>query len=411
MKRSSIAVHPDRILTAGVIVAALGYFVDVYDLVLFSVVRVASLSELGISADELLSVGVMLINAQMLGMLIGGLIWGIWGDKRGRISVLFGSILLYSVANILNGLVYDVWSYVALRFVAGIGLAGELGAGITLVAETLPRHKRGIGTTIVASVGVAGAVAAGLFADVFHWRTAYFVGGIMGLVLLVLRIVAHESGMFHAVKSQQVKRGDLWLIFKNRERFVRYLCCIFIGLPIWYVIGILITFCPEIGRELDMFLPPSAGKGILYSYIGLVLGDLASGLLSQRLGSRKKAIAVFISLTAVLTIVFLSVRELSLFEFYGLCILIGFAVGYWAVFITTAAEQFGTNLRATVATTVPNFVRGAVVPLTSSFELLRQYVGIINSALLVGGVAIALAAIANIRLRESFHNDLDFIEE
>ncbi len=411
MNRVALPISSDRLITAGVVVAALGYFVDVYDLVLFSVVRVPSLTDLGVQGEALLSEGVRLLNAQMLGMLLGGVLWGVWGDKSGRVSVLFGSILTYSLANILNAFVHDVGTYEVLRFLAGIGLAGELGAGITLVAETLPRHRRGIGTTIVASIGVAGAVAAGLLADFFPWRVAYLVGGGMGFVLLGLRYAAHESGMFHAIKSTQTKRGNLLVIFGCRERFFKYLCCILVGIPTWYVIGILITFCPEIGKELGMFIPPSAGRGILYSYIGLVLGDLASGLLSQRMGSRKKAIALFIFLTAILTVVFLTVRNLSLFEFYCLCAAIGFAVGYWAVFVTTAAEQFGTNVRATVATTVPNFVRGAVVPLTASFELLRSYVGTIQSALIVGAVSLALAAIATWRLHESFHQDLDFLEE
>lgn len=397
-------------LIFGVTVAALGYFVDVFDLILFSVVRVASLQSLGLEGDELLSTGLFLLNMQMAGMLAGGILWGIWGDRRGRVSVLFASILLYSLANIANGFVYSVEAYAMLRLLAGIGLAGELGAGITLVSEIMPKHARGYGTALVATVGVTGAIAAALISEYWDWRTAYFIGGALGMMLLVARIVVHESGMYERLKRSDVLRGDFLMLFRSRERLVRYLSCIFVGLPIWFVVGVLVTLSPEFGEALHMPERPVAGTAVLYCYTGLIFGDLGSGVLSQVLRSRKRAIGIFLGLTAVSCGAYLTAHGISLQAFYLLCGLLGVAVGYWAVFVTTAAEQFGTNIRATVATTVPNFVRGAVVPVTWCFQSLRHELGILGSGMVVGGVCICIAFLSLLSLGESFSADLEFVE-
>ena len=252
-----------------VIVAALGYFVDIYDLLLFSIVRVPSLHALQVPDDQLLSKGIYLINMQMAGMLIGGIFWGILGDKKGRLSVLFGSILLYSAANIANGFVTNIDQYALLRFIAGIGLAGELGAGITLVAEVLPKEIRGYGTSLVASVGVLGAVLAYFVADMYDWRIAYFIGGGLGLALLVLRFNVFESGIFKHIKEKNTSRGNFFMLFTSKKRLLKYLRCIMIGLPIWFVIGILITFSPEFGKAIGLTEPVNAGKAVMFSYIGL----------------------------------------------------------------------------------------------------------------------------------------------
>lgn len=399
-----------QLLSVPVIVAALGYFVDIYDLLLFSIVRVPSLRALNVADHRLLEQGIFLINAQMAGMLVGGILWGILGDKKGRLSVLFGSIALYSLANIANGFVTNVDQYAILRFIAGVGLAGELGAGITLVAEVLPKEIRGYGTSIVASVGVLGAVLAYFIADLFDWRIAYFIGGGLGLALLVLRFNVFESGIFKHVKEADVKRGNFLALFSSWKRFVKYLRCIMIGLPIWFVIGILITFSPEFGVAIGLQTPIQAGKAVMFSYIGLSLGDMSSGLLSQYLKSRKKTVAVFVCLTALAMLVYLLQRTQSVAIFYGLCLFLGFAIGYWALFVTVAAEQFGTNLRATVATTVPNFVRGSVNVFTPLFLMGVEQAGFLGSAAMVGGSTIVLALLAAWRMEETFSRDLDFTE-
>lgn len=412
MNQKTFSASSKQNANIAVIVAALGYFVDVYDLVLFSIVRVESLKSLGLSGDNLLSDGVFLLNMQMIGMLLGGILWGIWGDKRGRIQVLFGSILLYSLANIANAFVTSVEQYAILRFIAGIGLAGEIGAGITLVSELMSKETRGYGTTIVATVGVSGAVAAGLIGDLFDWRTAYIVGGVIGLLLLALRISVCESGMFSSVRAdQELSRGDLRLLFRSKERILRYLNSIVIGIPIWFVVGIIVTFSPEIGVAMQTTEPLSAVKGILYCYIGLTIGDLASGLISQLWRSRKKTILLFLSLTCGGSFAILCTRGITPQLFYGTLIFIGFFAGYWAVFVSAAAEQFGTNLRATVTTTVPNFVRGIVVPMTILFEYLKSVVGILASAQIVCGLVTLLALLSLWQLQETFGRDLDFVEE
>lgn len=402
-----------HILNISVIVAALGYFVDIFDLILFGVVKDASLTELGFTGKELLNKGVYLLNLQMVGMLAGGILWGILGDKKGRISVLFGSIFLYSAANIANGFVHDINTYAILRFIAGVGLAGELGAGITLVTETLEKEKRGYGTMVVVVFGALGAVLAAFVGQLAEsWRTAYFIGGGLGLALLALRVGVLESGMFKNISHQNdVKKGDFLSIFTSRSRFTKYLACICVGLPVWFTIGILIIFSKSFAEAQQVNGTIVAGKAIMFAYLGLSLGDLASGIISQVLHSRKKVVLIFLATSFILMMVYLFSHAPSVSYFYLLCFLLGISTGFWAIFVTIAAEQFGTNMRATVTTTVPNFVRGAVVPLTSSFLFLQNSFGIIHSAMIVGSVSILLSGIAVLSLKESFSKDLNYIEE
>jgi MFS family permease len=394
-----------------VIVAALGYFVDIYDLVLFSIVRVPSLKSFGLQGQELIDQGVFLLNMQMAGMLVGGVIWGVLGDRKGRLKIMFASIFLYSVANLLNGTVSSLPAYAALRFIAGIGLAGELGAGITLVSEVLHQSVRGYGTMIVASVGVSGAILANFVAKSFDWRNAFFIGGALGLLLLVTRISVAESSMFRGMAHSHVSRGNFLSLFTSRDRFGRFLHSILIGLPSWFVVGVLITFSPEFAKTLNVQGPINAGNAVMYCYLGLVAGDLASGLLSQLFRSRRKVILLFLLLTVGAVVAYFSASGVTVATFYLICGLLGFGIGYWAIFVTVAAEQFGTNLRATVATTVPNFVRGMTVPITMLFQLARKPLGIETGALVVGAVCLAIALFSLWRLEETFHKDLDYFEE
>ncbi|BCS55373.1 MFS transporter [Geobacter sp. SVR] len=400
-----------QVLSLPVIVAALGYFVDIYDLVLFSIVRVPSLKGLGLSGQELIDQGVFLLNMQMIGMLIGGVIWGVLGDRKGRLRIMFGSIFLYSAANLANGMVTSVEAYAVLRLVAGIGLAGELGAGITLVSEVLHKNIRGYGTMIVATVGVSGAILANIVAKSFDWRTAFFIGGGLGFLLLVMRIGTVESGLFRGMEGSRVSRGNFLSLFTSRDRFGRFLHSTLIGLPSWFVVGVLITFSPEFAKVLKVQGTVSAGNAVMYCYLGLVAGDLASGLLSQLLKSRKKVVLLFLLLTVAAVTGYFAATGVSSATFYLICSLLGFGIGYWAIFVTVAAEQFGTNLRATVATAVPNFVRGMTVPITMLFQLARKQLGIETGALSVGLLCLAIALFSLSRLQETFHKDLDYFEE
>ncbi len=402
-----------RAVITTVVVGALGYFVDIYDLLLFSIVRVASLRDLGVAQGRLLEEGLSLLSVQMWGLLVGGVLWGILGDKRGRLSVLFGSILMYSVANIANAFVHTTGAYALWRFVAGVGLAGELGAAITLVSETLPAKTRGYGTATVAGVGLLGAIAAALVGRYLSWRTAYLIGGGLGLVLLATRMTMLESGMFDRLKSagSTVVRGDFTMLLNDRRRFGRYLRCILIGLPIWYVVGILVTASPEFAAAFGATGPVSAGDAVLYTYLGLVVGDLSSGFVSQWIGSRKRVVAAYLGLTAVLSAAYLSLSAPTPSTVYALCVGLGVAIGYWAVFVTIAAEQFGTNLRSTVTTSVPNFVRGSVPLLTWAFLGLRgKGLSLVASAALVGVVTLVVALGSLWGLEETFGKELDYTE-
>ena len=399
-----------QLFSIPVIVAALGYFVDIYDLLLFSIVRRPSLMAMGVAAEDLQTQGEFLIQSQMAGLLVGGIIWGIMGDKRGRLSVLFGSILLYSLANIANGFATTVDQYAWLRFIAGIGLAGELGAGVTLVSETLPSHLRGYGTTVIATVGLMGAVVANFLSKAYDWQVSYFIGGGLGLVLLVARVSVFESGIFLKTKAMDIQRGNFFQLFTKRSRFLKFMGCIFIGLPIWFTIGILVTFSPEFARTLGIEGTVLAGDAVMYCYIGLAAGDMASGLISQAIGSRKKVVMVFILLTLAFFFLYLFMPVRTTTFFYFACLLLGVGIGYWALFVTIAAEQFGTNLRSTVATTVPNFIRGTVIPLTLAFKYLRGHVGDIDGALIIGVTTIIIAFIALQAIDETFGRDMNFEE-
>lgn len=402
-----------KILNPAVIISALGYFVDIYDLIIFNVVKKKSLGELGYTGEAFKAMEVDLFNLQMAGMLLGGLLWGILGDKKGRVRVLFGSILMYSLANLANAFVDNITLYAACRFVAGVGLAGELGAGITLVVETMDKEKRGYGTMIIVTLGALGAVAASLVGQ-FDWRTAYIVGGVMGLALLLLRASALESGMFNQFKAAaHVRKGDFFMLFNNWQRFLKYLYCICIGLPVWFTIGILIALSERFGKVIQITDGEiSVAQCVMFSYLGLSVGDLLSGVFSQIFKNRKKVVIGYLIANLILMLIYLFSREISLSTFYFLCFSLGVATGYWALFVTIASEQFGTNLRSTVTNTVPNFVRGAVIPITISFKHLSLlfYEDVVIASLIVGSVCLLLAFWSILGVKETFGKDLNYAE-
>ncbi|MFO0479852.1 MAG: MFS transporter [Bacteroidota bacterium] len=409
-----------------IIVAALGYFVDIYDLVLFGMERVSSLTEILRETtlpeaqfpnidEQVKKIGISLMNWQMFGMLLGGIFWGVLGDKKGRLNVLFGSIFVYSVANILNGLIHSTDLYALLRFVSGFGLAGELGAGITLVSESMSKEKRGNGATIVASVGLFGAVVAGTVGMMIgNWRMSYIIGGVMGILLLFLRIGVLESAMFKEVKFNSVSKGNFLSLFKTKHRFMKFITIILVALPVWYVMAILITLCPELMKSLNMEIPPkNARLAMTLAYAGITIGDIASGLISQKLRSRKKSLILFLGLAFLFSICYFTFAKQSQFLFYTVVVLIGFATGYWAVFVSTASELFGTNLRATVTTSVPNFVRGGTIIINTLFIYFANSLnfGNIYSAVIVGLIIFSLSLWAWYHLEETFGKDLDYVEE
>lgn len=403
------------VLSIPVIVAALGYFVDIYDLLLFSITRVPSLRSIGLPDDQILSQGESIIMWQMGGLLLGGIIWGIMGDKRGRRSVLFGSIILYSLANIANGFIQTPEQFKMVRFIAGLGLAGELGAGITLVSELIPKEKRGIATSFVAGIGLTGAVVAFFMKENFDWRTCYFIGGGLGLLLLILRLSVFESGMFNAIKKSGVQRGNFFMLFNNSQRFKKYLFSILIGLPTWFVIGVLVTFSKEFGEKFGIKEKIDAGKAIMYAYAAISIGDILIGFISQWFKSRKKALYLFYFITAVFMVLFFTTQwNGTAAKMYWICAGLGFGTGFWAIFITMGAEQFGTNLRATAATTIPNMVRGMltifILPL---FKWLRgmEGVGYVNGGIIAAIIIMAITIVAAAMTKETFNKDLNFVEE
>jgi len=396
-----------------VIVAALGYFVDIYDLLLFGIIRVKSLTSLGLDATQVRDSGEYIISIQMAGLLIGGIIWGVMGDKKGRLSVLFGSIILYSIANIANGFVQTVNQYALVRFIAGIGLAGELGAGITLVSESLPKNKRGIGTSLVSGLGLVGAVVAFFISKKFDWRICYFIGGGLGLLLLLLRVSVFESGMFKQIKGSKVSRGNFLMFFNNARRFKKYLICILIGLPTWYVIGVLVSFSKEFASKENLNISGTVdpGEAIMYAYAAISVGGILIGLISQWLKSRKKALYIFYAITAIFMVLFFMQKDGTAAQMYFICAGLGFGTGFWAIFVTMGAEQFGTNLRATAATTIPNMVRGSLPLIIILFKSLRGSYDYVTAAWITGAIIMVITIVAASFSEETFHKDLNYVEE
>ncbi len=400
------------LLSIPVIVAALGYFVDIYDLLLFSIIRVKSLKGIGLTDALCDTEGKFIISLQMYGLLLGGILWGVLGDKKGRLSVLFGSIVLYSLANFANGFVQTVNQYALARFIAGIGLAGELGAGITLVSELVTKEARGKATSIVAGVGLTGAIAAYFVAHSFDWRICYYVGGGLGLCLLLMRVSVFESGMFENM-HETIQKGNFLMFFNNRRRFKTYMLAILIGLPTWYVIGILITFSKEFAKNFGFPEndPVDAGKAVMLAYITISFGGLLAGFMSNWLKSRKKALYIFYSITIVSIALFFFQKGGNSTTMYIICMAMGFGTGFWSLFVTMAAEHFGTNLRATAATTVPNMVRGSLPILILLFNGLKPGWGYINAAAITGIVVMAISTVSVFMTTETFGKDLNFIEE
>jgi len=394
-----------------VLVASLGYFVDIYDLLLFSIIRVPSLKSLGLTDALLDTDGKFILNLQMTGLLLGGILWGMMGDKKGRLSVLFGSIVLYSLANIANGFVQNVTQYGWCRFIAGIGLAGELGAGITLVSELISKEKRGIATSIVAGVGLSGAILAYFISKTFDWRICYFIGGGLGFCLLILRVSVFESGMYKSVQKQKVSKGNFLMFFTHGKRFKKYLLSILIGLPTWYVIGLLITFSKEFGEKFGIQGKIEPGKSVMLAYVAISLADLLIGLVSQGLKSRKKALYIFYVITIIGIVLYFLQQNGTVTGMYAICMLLGFGTGFWALFVTMAAEHFGTNLRATAATTVPNMVRGSLPLIIMLFKWLTPNFGYINAGAITGFIVMTISFIAVMMTEETFGKDLNFLEE
>lgn len=404
------------VFNIAVVVAALGYFVDIYDLLLFTIVKKSSVLAVGATDATLLVDSTKIINWQMLGLLLGGIIWGILGDKKGRLSVLFGSIILYSAANFITGFIQTVDQYAWCRFVAGLGLAGELGAGITLVSELLPKNKRGIGTSLVAGIGLFGAVAAYFtYQWTGHdWRLCYKIGGGLGILLLFLRISVAESGMFKQLKLTNVQRGNFLMFFNNAKRFKKYFLAILIGLPTWYVIGILVNQSDRFGKAMFGSTTIDSGRSIMFAYTAIAIGDILIGLVSQYFKSRKKALLLFYLLTTVSLIIFFSGFNDSDNRMYIVCAMLGFSTGFWAIFVTMGAEQFGTNLRATAATTIPNMVRGALPLINLLFLNLFQKSWewpLIQSGIVTGIIVLAITFVAFYFTEETFDKDLNYTEE
>lgn len=400
-----------KVFNATVLVTAFGYLVDLYDILIFNVTRVASLTELGLSGTALTDMGLFILNMQLLGMMLGGIFFGIMGDKIGRKKCLLFSILIYSSATLLCSFIQTGEQYAAMRFLAGFGLAGEVGVGIALISESMTKETRTLGVTFFTALGISGAVIAALAAEFFHWRTCYVIGGLMGFALLVTRTFVMESGLFEKVKESTASRGDFTLLLRRKDLFQKYILCILVATPIWFIIGMIWTLGPEVSTALGAKMPVKGPVSVGIGYCGLMVGDGACGLLSYYFKNRKKVIFGFLSAGAILMIYLLSQTEITNIAYYALVFSTGLAMGYWINFVSISAEQFGTNIRATVSTSIPNFARATLLPMNLAFSSMKGSLGVVPSVSLLAIIAFAAAFLALWKLEETFHKELDYLNE
>lgn len=400
-----------KMMILAVVASSLGFFVDLYDIIIVSVVRQASLLAVGVAENELLTKGIWLLNVQMIGMLTGGFLWGIIGDKKGRLTVLFGSILMYSAATFACAYVNSYEMYLFLRLIAGIGLAGELGAAITLTTELLPQRYRGIGPAIIASFGMLGAIFGSYIGGNFSWQFTYQLGGAMGFVLMFLRIGLLESGFYHKLENSNVEKGNVWMLIKNKPLFKKYISVILMGFPGWFVNGVVMTFTPEIAKAMGMSTIPKVSTVFMVFFIGFTFGDFSCGLVSQWLQSRKKAILAYLSSFGGLLLLYFIFGKVSEFWYYTIFLFMGISAGYTIVLLTLSAEQTGTNLRATATTSALNLLRASVIPQTIAFTFFTSYFGAYYAAIIVGLLSVSIAAWAYTNLEETFNKNLDFVEK
>lgn len=397
-----------------VIVSGLGYLVDAYDMMIFSVVRTASLTDMGLSGDKLVEAGLQIMNLQMAGLLLGGLVWGMLGDKLGRMKVLFASIIMYSVANFGCGFAQGVADYGVWRFMAGFGLAGEAGAAITIVTESLPKTKRGLGVMLVVACAAMGPLLAGIVGELVEWRHAYMIGGVAGFALLFLRANVKESKVFeHVAHNKKVQRGNLLQFVTNWSLFKRYVCCVLVGVPVWYIIGIQTTLAPEFARSMGVVGAVAAGTALSFNFVGTIVGEILCATMAQVLQSRRQSLILWLLLTLGSVLGYYQLHDVTAQTFYFYCGFLGISIGYWVSLMAATAEQFGTNLRASATTSIPNFIRGSLIPMNMMFVYLHNKVGYSyeQTGLIIGGAVVAMALGALLFMPETFHNDMDFVEE
>jgi MFS family permease len=391
-------------------VAALGYFVDLYDMLIFSSERVEALGSIGVAKQKMGEVGLMLQNYQMLGLVIGGFLFGILADKFGRLRVLFASILLYSVANIGNAFVTNVPAFAVARLIAGIGLAGELGVALSWISESLKPQQRTIATTIVSAFGLLGGVVAAIMATHFHWQTSYMIGGIMGLVLLAFRVSLNESKLFEQTRQSSAKKGNLFQLLSNKKQLKKFVLCVLSGAPAFVLLSIYVTLAPEFGAAFGITEQISVAHGIMVFLIVFAMSDVACGLLSKIMRKRKTPLLIFACLQILSIGYYLLVPPQTVEAFYFRCMLLGFSAGYWGILITNSLEQFGTNIRATVATSTPSLIRGMTIPASIFFTVVSKQTSLVTAGAIVGFSLVAISIVSILLLDDKFENDLNFME-
>lgn len=393
-----------------IILAAAGYFVDIYDLLIFSSERVESLEEIGVPVQNMKSVALMLQNYQMAGLIAGGFIFGMLADKLGRVRVLFASILLYSFANLGNAFVTTVPVFAAFRFIAGLGLAGELGIALSWISESLQRNQRTIATMIVSAIGLCGGITAAIVSSLLHWQTSYIIGGLMGLLLLGFRITVQESELYKKTKHESLQKGNLIQLFSNKSQMARFTLCVLSGAPSFIFMSIYVTLAPEFATAFNITGKISVSHAIMVYLIAFTVSDILCGLLSRMLQQRKAALLIYVMIQTLAVGFFFLVPPITSTDLYMRCVFLGFSVGYWGILITNSLEQFGTNIRATVATSTSNLIRGITIPATIVFSLVASSLGIIASGMIIGFSLIAISVISILLLEDKFENDLNFAE-
>jgi MFS transporter, putative metabolite:H+ symporter len=381
-----------------------GYFIDIFDLVLFSTLRISSFEELKITDPTYWTV--VFFNLQMTGILVGGIFWGKMADIKGRSWSFMGTILVFSIANIINGLTSSLTVYGICRFIAGFGLAGEMGSGIALICEKVPDEKRSLYLGFVSSLGCIGAVLSGWLGDIVYWRYLFIGSGFAGILLTLLRKNLLEPDLFRKTATLNIPRGQWKTLFQSPPDLIRFILLIFLGIPMWYIIGILWSFSTEMTSTIGLNIFTS-GQAILWGYVGVWMGDMLMPFVSQFLKSRIFTIQICLIMMLLGVIYLFQFQPHSLLSFQLTHIFLGFTIGYWAVYATLCGESFGTNIRALTSTSLPSLIRFSSIPMMIIYQYGRDE-NELNIALGMGLTVLCISMITTYFIKDTFQKDIDF---
>ncbi len=400
------------------LVTSLGNFVDYGDMFMASLVRNDAIVALGIAQtkEAVLAVGLNLESFQAVGFLLGCFTWGIFADKKGRLQVLYISTLVYSLANILNGLLSPEWSHVyywygGCRLFSGWGLSAEFSVAITLIVEYFSVKKRIIGTMLMTGLGFLGVFLVSWLKFYTHilWNEFFIWGGVAGLVLLVFRFAAQESFMFLNQQTAAIKKGSLMTLLKQKKYSRQFFLTVWLVLPI-FLVQLILKFSPNISQQINSEIISIALVLLIYDAFS-IFSDILGCYISYLFNNRMRVLKFYLILIFLALLGFAIWPPLTTFSWYWVYVpILGLANGYWGLWGTMIAELFGINVRATATTFIVNLSRSFVLILSITFKDLDLRYGFSISVIVLTLVTCGLAFWSVFKIPETAHKNLEYVE-